>query len=536
MTNTEQAYGKWRSKYMKTYKNGLYVYYKEKSEGSSAMTCSEAHGYGMLIAVLKRNKQDFDGLYRYFQSWKNKRGLMQWQQKSSGNGTFVPGDEGGENSATDGDIDITTALFLAAKVWGKGEIDYRAAATSLASNLWKYCFNHDTFLPLVGDWASAGDSAHVLTRPSDFILSGFLTFYNEDKARQEIWAKVISAVIKTYQAQLALHPDTGLVADFLTLDSKTKTYKPVTKQVLESKHDPDYNWNSCRVPWRLAHYFKLSKDEKVRPLLEAEAKFFGDVLTRGRNDTECPIRAGYYLNGKSYVNYSDKAFNAPVSFLFRTLGQTQQLQQIMKYINKDTESSYYGDTIAMLGYLQAENSRFRILFSAYTLLVAADNSLITVNNPVANQVLTPGQQVIVQYTVNGIPPNGKPVTQEIPNYPNSMDVIFRWTGKNSISNEFIALNGLNTDPYPGSLKNQVYSHRWKLPNCHFFRRYQPSEWTFAMIFQTQYSESLPVPVNHHNATKKIVVVPLGPKQSNITLPLSVVFNATLMADPHHKGC
>lgn len=132
----------------------------------------------MLIAVLKRNKQDFDGLYRYFQSWKNKRGLMQWQQKSTSNGTFIPGDEGGENSATDGDIDIATALFLAAKVWGQGDIDYRAAAISLASNLWKYCFHHETFLPLVGDWASEGDSAHVLTRPSDFILSGFLTFYN----------------------------------------------------------------------------------------------------------------------------------------------------------------------------------------------------------------------------------------------------------------------------------------------------------------------------------------------------------------------
>lgn len=115
-----------------------------------------------------------------------------------------------------------------------------------------------------------------------------------------------------------------------------------------------------------------------------------------------------------------------------------------------------------------------------------------------------------------------------------MDVIFRWTGKNGSSNEFIALNGLNTDPYPGSIKNQVYNHRWKLPNCHFFRRYQPSEWTFVMLFQARYPD--PVPLSSSNATKKQVVVPLGPKQADITLPLSVFFNATLMADPHHKGC
>lgn len=121
-------------------------------------------------------------MYRYFQAWKNKKGLMQWQQKTTSNSTFVPGDEGGENPATDGDTDIATALFLAAKVWGKGgtkeEIDYHTAATSLAASLWKYCFNHDAYVPLVGDWACSDDSAHVLTRPIDFILSGFLIFYN----------------------------------------------------------------------------------------------------------------------------------------------------------------------------------------------------------------------------------------------------------------------------------------------------------------------------------------------------------------------
>lgn len=41
------------SRYMKTYKNGLYVYYKEKSEGSSDMTCSEAHGIIKVRTIYK---------------------------------------------------------------------------------------------------------------------------------------------------------------------------------------------------------------------------------------------------------------------------------------------------------------------------------------------------------------------------------------------------------------------------------------------------------------------------------------------------
>jgi hypothetical protein len=32
-------------------------------------------------------------------------------------------------------------------------------------------------MPLIGDWADPGDDAYLLTRPSDFILSGYLIFF-----------------------------------------------------------------------------------------------------------------------------------------------------------------------------------------------------------------------------------------------------------------------------------------------------------------------------------------------------------------------
>lgn len=62
---------------MRSYGDGFFIYYKEQSEGVPEQTCSEAHGYGMLISVLKRNQGDFDGLFRYFNQWRNHKGLMQ---------------------------------------------------------------------------------------------------------------------------------------------------------------------------------------------------------------------------------------------------------------------------------------------------------------------------------------------------------------------------------------------------------------------------------------------------------------------------
>ncbi|KAI9357133.1 Six-hairpin glycosidase-like protein [Pilaira anomala] len=357
MSDIEQSYITWRNKYLRSYQDGLYVYYKEQSEGLKEMTCSEAHGYGMLISVSKRNQQDFDGLYRYYARFRNSKGLMQWQQKTDSHGNFIPGDEGGENCATDGDVDVCTALFIAAKTWGRGgaqgEIDYRQAAVDLAGCIYQHCIHPQTHMPLIGDWADPGDEAYLLTRPSDFILSGYLIFYYEDTQRKEEWAKVIQAIINTINGQLSLNPQTGLIADFLKLDQGSGLYYPANKQVLESEHDPHYNWNSCRVPWRIGHYYMLTKDERVRQVLETQAHFFAGQLARHNGGGgDCGIKAGYRLDGSCYADYTDMAFVAPVCFLFWVLGWNVQLEQIQRQM-KEMEAIYFGESIAMLCLLNA---------------------------------------------------------------------------------------------------------------------------------------------------------------------------------------
>ncbi|ORX60637.1 Six-hairpin glycosidase [Hesseltinella vesiculosa] len=356
MGTAVNAYNTWRSKYVRSYQDGYYIYYKDPKENLQEMTCSEAHGYGMLASVLMRNQADFDGMYRYFLRFQNRKGLMQWQQKTGHGGQFIPGDEGGENCATDGDVDIATALFLAARVWqrggAQGEIDYRQAAAKLAGHVWEHCINHQTYMPLVGDWADPGDDAFALTRPSDFILSGFLVFYQDDTARQQQWGNVINAIVNTTVAQLSINPQTGLIADFLKLD-RQGTYLPARGEVLESKNDGDYNWNSCRVPWRLGHYYMLTRDERLRPVLEAQAHFFNGQLGQSR-DGSCGVRAGYKLNGKCFVDYTDMAFVAPVSYLFWVLGWQGQLHQIVNDMNNMAgDNSYFGESIALLCLLQA---------------------------------------------------------------------------------------------------------------------------------------------------------------------------------------
>lgn len=69
----------------------------------------------------------------------------------------------------------------------------------------------------------------------------------EDTARQQQWANVMNAIINTTQGQLSMNPQTGLIADFLKMDPNSKLYYPARGEVLESEHDGDWNWNSCRM-------------------------------------------------------------------------------------------------------------------------------------------------------------------------------------------------------------------------------------------------------------------------------------------------
>ncbi|KAG0010529.1 hypothetical protein BGZ81_002723 [Podila clonocystis] len=301
------------------------------------------------------------------------KGLLAWQQVML-HDSFGNNPDGGDDSATDGDIDVATSFFYAAHVWGKsadGKQDYRKLGIDLCKAIWDHDINHQTFMPLLGDWSEDDTKYLYVTRPSDFILSAFATFQTEDTERSEQWGKVLDATISTLERQLKKYP-TGLISDFMK-GSSIGDYEPVREEVLESVNDKaleiliafflllflvsffigsiqDYNWNSCRVPWRVTAYYLMTHDERVKPIMNAQAKFFGSLTQ---------INAGYQLNGKriSDRDYSDKAFTAPVWVAMWAL-RHPALDRVLKQV-QDLESNkgYYGDTIHMLCLLQARNPR-----------------------------------------------------------------------------------------------------------------------------------------------------------------------------------
>ena len=259
-------YNSFKTKYIKNCSGKYYIdqsdEQQDNGQGQILMTTSEAHGYGMMIAVLMAgydaNAQTiYDGMYDYYKahtsSINNK--LMSWQQVTCNDAA------GNDDSAIDGDLDIAYSLILADFQWGStGNINYLVEAKAIINAIMAAEI-HSAFYPLLGDWAMGSSNAYkTTTRSSDFLLDHFKAFEaaTGDTKWNSTYEKVQNLI--TYvQSSTANPAQTGLLPDFIS-NANTATPTIPTGKVLETTKDGWYNWNACRDPWRIGTDYLITGD------------------------------------------------------------------------------------------------------------------------------------------------------------------------------------------------------------------------------------------------------------------------------------
>ena len=187
---TASAYDSWKSKYVKQGCGGYYVLSGGGTGTDVGDEVSEGHGYGMVITALMAchdpdAKTIFDGMYAFFKKFPTAThaNLMAWTVNVAG-GCTIP--SGGNDSATDGDLDVAgSRLLLAEKQWpGNG---YLAKAKAVILDLEDGDQNKSTHLTTLGDWSTTTDPDYYATRPSDFMLDHFRVL------RQRHWRRGLDA-------------------------------------------------------------------------------------------------------------------------------------------------------------------------------------------------------------------------------------------------------------------------------------------------------------------------------------------------------
>lgn len=342
---TLHFYDQWKKRYVKPgCSPGEYFVWFERKGGKQCV--SEGQGYGMIITCLMAGadqsaKATYDGLYHYYINHPaNHRCLMAWAQTPNCRDLD-------KSTASDGDIDIAYSLLLADKQWGsKGKINYLREARRMITSIMRYEINPHTYSVLISDAIEYDSKDYFDMRSSDFMPSNFKAFQNA--THDERWKKVVDNNYKLFNyMQETYSPDAGLVPDFIRHINKKAV--PAQPNYLESPGDGYYNYNACRVPWRVATDYLLSGDKRAKKFNDRINKWVRET-TQNKADN---LSAGYTLAGNDVKHryFEALSFIGPFAVSAMTDKKNQRwLNSVWDYLTnfKLKDYDYYDNSIKLL--------------------------------------------------------------------------------------------------------------------------------------------------------------------------------------------
>jgi endo-1,4-beta-D-glucanase Y len=231
----------------------------------------------MLISVMMDERTLFDGFFGYAKRWFNTRGLMHWYIAPDGDRAF------GTGAATDADEDMAWALLMAEQQWGREpDANYLAPAVELIDAIYEYEVDHDQWpdMLLPGDeWRGRN-----VFNPSYFAPHQYRLF-GEATGNQVGWQRVIDEgyrIIERCQKRERGNHENGLVPAWC--DSAGTPVEAFPGAMTNHQYD------SARLPFRLAQDWAENGDERARRYLEKVCEFFAPGGSAGIVD-------GYLLDG-----------------------------------------------------------------------------------------------------------------------------------------------------------------------------------------------------------------------------------------------
>lgn len=228
-------------------------------------TTSEGQGYAMLRAVWIDDEATFDKSWAWTQAnLQRPDNLFSWLWGRRTDGTMgVITAESGQNSASDADTDIATALIFAYSRWQKSP--YLEAAVPIIKGIW----DHEVFMAAGKPYLTISNASAVppgeLLNPSYFAPYAYRIFGT--LVPSENWQGLIDS---SYQVLLT--------SEELVLDKKTSAYLPpdwievnaITGALSASPFSgqtTNFGYDAIRVPWRIALDWEWNHEPRAQAAL-----------------------------------------------------------------------------------------------------------------------------------------------------------------------------------------------------------------------------------------------------------------------------
>lgn len=228
---------------------------------------SEGQAYTMLRAVWMDDKITFD------QTWKWTKanllrpdGTLSWLYGRGSDGSWgIRTDQGGQNTASDADVDAALALAFAYARWQQPE--YIASAQKIISGIWNtevFAANGQPVLA-ADNLEKTSTAPDALVNPSYFAPYAYRIFARLDQSHD--WNALIDSSYRILAQSASANLDTGrsagLLPDWISVNKATGGIKPAFLPDTSS----NFGYEALRSPWRLALDFKWSGDPRASQVL-----------------------------------------------------------------------------------------------------------------------------------------------------------------------------------------------------------------------------------------------------------------------------
>jgi len=238
------------------------------------ITTSEGQSYTMLRAVWMSDKETFDKAWGWTkEQLRRDDSLFSWRWGQKADESYgVLEDVGGQNSASDADVDIALALLMAAGRWQQKE--YLTEARTLIDAVWEQEVIEVNGMPyLASNNLEKQSQSPIVMNPSYLSPYAFREFAKADKDHN--WSGVVDSsydlIGRSMESALGSNESAGLVPDWVLMDRSTGELSAPTTPNLTT----NYSYDAMRTIWRLGMDYQWNGDARARDLL-SKMSFLGD--------------------------------------------------------------------------------------------------------------------------------------------------------------------------------------------------------------------------------------------------------------------
>jgi endoglucanase len=228
------------------------------------ITTSEGQSYGMLMSVWMDDKVTFDKIWEWTQNnlQKPNTNSFSWLWGKNPKGEYkVLAEQGGDNVATDGDIDIAFSLIKASKKWNNPQ--YLASAKLIMNDIWTnevIITKNGKYLLAANDLEKKYNKTEVLVNPSYFNTAAFHEFAKV--SMEDNWNRLAADsyefLEKSSESNLDFDKSAFLPPDWILVNIDNGAVKPTGNKDFSSR----YSYDSARIPWRVALDYQMNRTKE----------------------------------------------------------------------------------------------------------------------------------------------------------------------------------------------------------------------------------------------------------------------------------